>query len=204
MQITGKRIKELSVDIPPYTKPLIEDLQPSTKHYPNGNVCVSYGLGPAGYDVRLDSVYRTIKRTGGVGSGPILIDPHNHNEGHYEQHEIPKSGLILLPGDFILGKAVENVNLPSNLVGKCLTKSTYARAGIYILTTTLQPGFSGSVVLEIINLGPVPVVLHPNVGIAQFEFHELNEMADRYDGNYQNQVGVRLGMALGARNGISK
>lgn len=189
MQLSGKTILELCKG----NKPLIEDMQPSTRVL-NGSQVISFGLGPAGYDVRLSEEFKYILDVVSDDDSHnrmVIMDPHVYDDKPYQVGTIPEQGLVLNPGEFILGRAMERVNLPEDVVGKCLTKSSYARLGIYVLTTTLQPGFSGDVVLEIVNLGNVPVRIYANVGIAQFEFHKLDQPATPYNGNYQNQVGVQ-------------
>jgi dCTP deaminase len=123
---------------------------------------VSYGLGPYGYDLRLDAGYR-IRR---VGDQPL--DPHRSSD---EEWESCRDDVILLPpGRFILGRSLEYIRMPDQILGLGFGKSTYARCGVLVNITPLEPGWHGFLTISIANTGSVPVRLYANQGIAQLVF----------------------------------
>ena len=113
---------------------------------------VSYGVGPAGYDVRLDQ------------------------------------DVILAPGAFKLGSTLEKFNMPRNLLGIVHDKSTWARMGIALQNTVIEPGWMGFLTLEITNHGRETITLPRGCGIAQIIFHFTDaEVEQGYSGKYQDQ-----------------
>jgi len=132
--------------------------EPSTCHG------TSYGLGPAGYDLRLVLPQNTVS---------------------YEEY--PKR-LLLQPGQFMLAAAAEYFSLPSDLVGIVHDKSTWARRGLTVQNTIIEPGWRGYLTLELINHSNQALELVEGQGIAQVVFHVLDQPTDRlYSGKYQNQ-----------------
>lgn len=108
-------------------------------------------------------------------------------------------GLVIHPGNFILGSTVEHVEIPNNLVARLEGRSSIGRLGIVIHSTAgyIDPGFKGNITLEISNLSNIPVKLYPRMRIAQLSFEELTTPADAPYGSdklahkskYQNQSG---------------
>jgi len=104
--------------------------------------------------------------------------------------EIPAGGYNLQRGEFVLGSTLETVTIPPHLAGRLEGKSSLARLGLLIHFTSahIAPGFSGTIVLEIVNLGPNRVALTPGMRICQLIFEQLVEPADTpYAGTYQGQ-----------------
>jgi len=132
---------------------------------------LSYGLGPAGYDLRLVL---------GKEHGPMIKQPQQHmDDGWY---------LVLQPGEFTLAAAVEHFAMPSDVLGIVHDKSSLARFGLSVFNTVIEPGWNGHLTLELSNKGPEPIRLVEGQAIAQVVFHRLDEAAERpYDGKYQNQ-----------------
>ena len=100
------------------------------------------------------------------------------------------------PNSFVLARTVEYFKIPKNVLVICLGKSTYARCGIIVNVTPLEPGWEGHVTLEFSNTTPLPAKIYANEGVAQFVFIKGNEdpavsYADR-NGKYQGQKGVTL------------
>ena len=100
------------------------------------------------------------------------------------------------PNSFVLARTVEYFKIPKNVLVICLGKSTYARCGIIVNVTPLEPGWEGHVTLEFSNSTPLPAKIYANEGVAQFVFIKGNEdplvsYADR-NGKYQGQKGVTL------------
>lgn len=132
---------------------------------------LSYGLGPAGYDLRLVL---------GAEPGPMVKERHWHIENGWS--------LWLEPGEFTLAAAVEHFAMPSDVLGIVHDKSSLARHGLSVFNTVIEPGWNGHLTLELSNKGPETIRLVEGQAIAQVVFHRLDEAAERpYDGKYQNQ-----------------
>lgn len=155
---------------------------------------ISHGVSSFGYDATLSTEFkqfRSVKRDGGW----VVVDPKKvFEEDDFEDitHDKP---FILPPHGFILGRTVERFVIPEDVFVICMGKSTYARCGIIVIVTPLEPGWPGTVTLEICNTLNQPVRLYPNEGICQFIFLQGERpdttYADR-KGKYLNQVGVTL------------
>jgi len=139
---------------------LIEPFIPKSER----NGVISYGLGPYGYDVRLDRRYKKIK------DNLKIIDPHNIKEEFYET--LNKEKIVMSPGSCILGKSLEYFKMPQKVLGIVYGKSTYARAGILVNVTPLEPEWSGFLTISISNVSKNTVVLYAGQGIAQVIFFE--------------------------------
>lgn len=126
---------------------------------------VSYGLSEAGYDIRLKQ----------------SISFHPHNMGPFV-----KVNDELSAGRFLLASAMEEFDMPSNLVGIVHDKSSWARQGISVFNTVIEPGWKGFLTLEIVFHGSREVTIPAGSGIAQVIFHETLEHRP-YQGKYQNQ-----------------
>lgn len=159
----------------------------SEKQVFEGNI--SYGLSSYGYDVRLADEYRVPK----FKISPI-IDPKSIID---EEWEIFKGESILIaPNTFILGRSLEYFKMPRRITGICLGKSTYARCGIIVNVTPLEPEWEGYLTISIANTSPYSVKIYSGEGIAQIIFLESDEdceisYKDR-KGKYQAQRGIVL------------
>lgn len=148
-------------------------------------------LQPASYDVSLAEVI-LVPRSG--ASHPI--DTRTHSEDNrYEPLDISDKGYLLTQGRFVLGSTIEWVNTHIDLVGRIEGKSSRARQGIQIHSAGyLDPGFCGNVTLEIVNFSPDPVILWPEVLIAQLSFEKLTGPCrlpySSERNHYQNSKGV--------------
>ncbi len=155
---------------------------------------VSFGLTSAGYDLRLGDRFRVATLASLVVSPkrpPTVTDAFATTQGR----RVGENGLVIYPGSFILASSLERLRIPSDLVGICMGKSTWARCGIYLNTTPLEPGWEGHVTLEIANLSPSPVELYIGEGICQVQFYETKDVARDYAGKagiYQAQDGPTL------------
>jgi len=128
---------------------------------------VSYGLGPYGYDLRRDRTYRRLA----IAAAPL--DPHRVDEKDFETRS--DDAILIPPGQFILGRSVEYIRMPKTVLGLVFGKSTYARCGVLVNVTPLEPEWSGYLTLSIANLGLRPAVVHADQGIAQVLFLESPE-----------------------------
>ena len=94
----------------------------------------------------------------------------------------------LRPGGFILASAIEEFSMPSNVVGIVHDKSTWARRGVSVFNTVIEPGWQGFLTMELVHHGENELYLQRGMGIAQVIFHFLDEEASRgYSGKYQHQ-----------------
>jgi len=156
-----------------------------------GNGKISYGLSSYGYDIRVANEFKVF--TPGLGEANI-IDPKHFDTGAMVDHE--GDICVIPPNSFILARSVEYIKVPSDVLCICLGKSTYARCGIIVNTTPLEPGWEGFVTLEISNTAPLPAKIYANEGIAQIIFIRADERcevtyADRA-GKYQCQQAIML------------
>jgi len=128
---------------------------------------ISYGLGPYGYDIRLHKTYKKLKQN------INKIDPHQMREEFFET--LSNDKIIIEPGTFILGRSFEFLKIPKKVMGIVFGKSTYARSGILINVTPLEPEWSGFITISISNVSGKPTILHSMQGIAQVLFFESDE-----------------------------
>ena len=150
---------------------------------------ISYGLSSFGYDARVSNEFKIFTNVNSE-----IIDPKNFKQNNF----ISKNGeeCIIPPNSFVLSSTVEYFKIPNNIMVICLGKSTYARCGIIVNVTPLEPGWEGHVTLEFSNTTPLPAKIYANEGVAQFVFLKGNEKpsvtyANR-KGKYMKQKGVTL------------
>jgi dCTP deaminase len=147
---------------------------------------ISYGVSSYGYDVRIGREFRVFRPSLGV------IDPKNFNPEILE--DINSDWCIIPPNSFALGVSLERFKIPRDTIAICLGKSTYARCGIIVNVTPLEPEWEGHITIEISNTTPLPAKIYANEGIAQILFLRGVEAcrtsyADK-KGKYQSQSGV--------------
>ena len=144
---------------------------------------VSYGQSSAGYDVRLGRTFKTPKPA-------IVLDPHTVQDDQFSTVE--QDSFEIAPGAFVLAVTVERFTMPRNLVGIALGKSTWARLGLVVNATPLEPGWAGFLTLELSNTGRNVIRVHAGEGIAQILFSQLAHapvMAyDMRNGKYMHQA----------------
>jgi len=150
---------------------------------------ISHGLSSFGYDARVSNEFKIFTNVNSE-----IIDPKNFKQNNF----ISKNGeeCIIPPNSFVLSSTVEYFKIPNDVMVICLGKSTYARCGIIVNVTPLEPGWEGYVTLEFSNTTPLPAKIYANEGAAQFIFIKGNEKpdityADR-KGKYMRQSGVTL------------
>lgn len=156
-----------------------------------GEGVISYGLSSAGYDVRLSNSFKVARPCLSIENDPI--DPKKANEDHFH-YAVTSEPLILDAHGFVIGHTEEVFDIPNDVMVVCVGKSTYARAGVIINVTPIEPGFSGQVVIEIANQSHRPVKIYPGEGIAQFLFFRGSRRASityaDKNGKYQHQRGI--------------
>jgi dCTP deaminase len=150
---------------------------------------ISYGLSSFGYDARVSNEFKIFTNVNSE-----IIDPKNFKQNNF----ISKNGeeCIIPPNSFVLSSTIEYFKIPNDVIVICLGKSTYARCGIIVNVTPLEPSWEGHVTLEFSNTTPLPAKIYANEGVAQFVFLKGNEKpdityADR-NGKYMKQSGVTL------------
>lgn len=151
----------------------IKNMEP-TKKTLNG---VSYGLGEAGYDIRIKQTVIFKERGWGYGSGRTAATKWQEGNAQF-------GGVNA--GRFVLASAIEEFDMPDNLMGIVHDKSTWARRGLSVFNTVIEPGWKGFLTLELAYKDDGYLIIPAGSGIAQVIFHELSESA-RYKGKYQNQ-----------------
>ena len=152
--------------------------------FTNEEPCLSFGLEPFGYTLRLNSKYLRPMHTGettyaGATSQEWLQEEPTKKHGK-EWVVVPQSG-------FVLASSIEHIALPDNVQAQCLTKSTIAREGGFANITWLDAGWSGYLTIEIANLGSNALALPVGEGVCQLVFHQGLAPNKAYRGRYQNQ-----------------
>ena len=155
----------------------------------NKNGVISYGVSSYGYDARVSDEFKVFTNVNNA-----LVDPKNFSEASFIERKA--DSCIIPPNSFVLARTVEYFKIPRDVLVICLGKSTYARCGIIVNVTPLEPEWEGHVTLEFSNTTPLPAKIYANEGVAQFIFLKGNEKpevtyADR-KGKYMGQTGVTL------------
>ena len=150
---------------------------------------VSYGLSSYGYDARLAPDFKIFTNVDNA-----IIDPKNFTTNSFVERQADMC--IIPPNSFVLGRTVEYFKIPENCLVICVGKSTYARCGIIVNVTPLEPGWEGHVTLEFSNTTPLPAKIYAHEGVCQFLFfasdmHPMVSYKDRA-GKYMKQTGVTL------------
>ena len=150
---------------------------------------ISYGLSSYGYDARVSDEFKVFTNVDSV-----IVDPKEFSKQSFVDR--PGEVCVIPPNSFALARTVEYFRIPRDILVICLGKSTYARCGIIVNVTPLEPEWEGHVTLEFSNTTPLPAVIYANEGVAQMLFIGGDEVcgtsyADR-GGKYQGQTGVTL------------
>ena len=150
---------------------------------------ISYGLSSFGYDVRVSNEFKIF-----TDVDSVIVDPKNFSNNSFVSRK--NDVCIIPPNSFVLASTVEYFKIPKDILVICLGKSTYARCGIIVNVTPLEPGWEGHVTLEFSNTTPLPAKIYANEGVAQFIFIKGNEKPEvsyaKRKGKYMKQKGVTL------------
>ncbi len=150
---------------------------------------ISFGVSSYGYDIRIADEFKIFTDVYSTVVDPKNFDPRSFVEFKGKECIIP-------PNSFALGRSVEYFRIPRNVLGICIGKSTYARCGIVINITPLEPEWEGFITIEISNTTPLPAKIYANEGIAQVIFIEGDEICETSykdrKGKYQEQKGIVL------------
>ena len=150
---------------------------------------ISYGLSSYGYDARIADEFKIFTNINHTVVDPKEFDPRSFVD-------VKGAECIIPPNSFALARSVEYFRIPRDVLVVCVGKSSYARCGIIVNVTPLEPEWEGIVTLEVSNTTPLPARIYANEGIAQFLFFEGDEpcetsYADK-NGKYQAQQGLTL------------
>ena len=159
---------------------------------------VSYGVSSYGYDVRVGTLFKIFTNVSPTGE-QSFVDPKNFGEDMFvtvDTRDTGKDHVIIPPNSFALAATVETFRIPRDVLAVCVGKSTYARCGIIVNVTPLEPEWRGKLTMEISNTTPLPAKIYANEGIAQVLFFQSDEAcqtsyADK-KGKYQTQQEVTL------------
>ena len=178
--LSDRWIKKMAVEFG-MIKPFI-DKQISNKN-------ISYGLSSFGYDARVSNEFKIF-----TDVDSAIVDPKNFKNNSF----VLRNGdeCVIPPNSFALASTIEYFKIPKDVLVICLGKSTYARCGIIVNVTPLEPGWEGHVTLEFSNTTPLPAKIYANEGAAQLIFLKGNEKPettyDQRKGKYMKQTGVTL------------
>jgi len=150
---------------------------------------ISYGVSSYGYDFRLSREYKIPDF-----ADTKCLDPKKMNETRFQ--DFSGHACRISPNSFVLGRSLEYFRIPRDVIVICQGKSTYARSGIIVNVTPLEPEWEGYITIALVNSAPVTATVYSEEGIAQLLFFRaesecLTSYADR-KGKYQSQKQIRL------------
>jgi dCTP deaminase len=150
---------------------------------------ISYGLSSFGYDIRVGDEYKVF-----TDVHSVVVDPKSFDTRSFV--DIKGDYCIIPPHSFALAATMEYFRIPKDVLVVCLGKSTYARCGIIVNVTPLEPEWEGILTLEISNTTPLPAKIYSFEGLAQLLFFQGNEVPEttyaQKSGKYMKQRGVTL------------
>ena len=170
---------------------------------------VSFGVSSYGYDVRVGTKFKVF--TNATSGGTAIVDPKAFTSDLFITIDTAETGrdhIVIPPNSFALAETVEEIRVPRDILAICVGKSTYARCGIIVNVTPLEPEWRGKVTIEISNTTPLPAKIYANEGIAQMVFLKADRVcatsyADK-KGKYQDQAGLTLPMVDGLASADSR
>lgn len=169
---------------------MIEPFEPKlVRKTMDGNKVVSYGTSSYGYDARCANEFKIF-----TNMHSAVVDPKNFDPKSFLYVESDRC--IIPPNSFVLARTIEYFRIPRDVIVICLGKSTYARCGINVTVTPLEPDWEGHVTLEFANMTPSPAIIYAGEGVCQFIFIGgetacETSYKDR-GGKYMGQTGITL------------
>ena len=155
----------------------------------NGSKIISYGNSSYGYDARVSNEFKIF-----TNIDSAIVDPKNFSETSFVDRTTDIC--VIPPNSFALARTIEYFRIPEDILVICVGKSTYARCGIIVNVTPLEPGWEGHVTLEFSNTTPLPAKIYAFEGACQFLFFKGDEQCEvSYKtrlGKYMKQTGVTL------------
>ena len=168
---------------------MIEPFEPGQVREKDGERIVSYGTSSYGYDVRCADEFKIF-----TNIESAFVDPKSFDESSFVDKQ--SDVCVIPPNSFALARTVEYFRIPRSVLTICLGKSTYARCGIIVNVTPLEPEWEGHVTLEFSNTTNLPAKIYANEGVAQMLFFESDEVCETsyadLGGKNQGQTGVTL------------
>ena len=168
---------------------MIEPFEPGQVRSDGDRRLISYGTSSYGYDVRCSDHFKVF-----TNINSATVDPKAFDENSFV--DVRGDVCVIPPNSFALAVTVEYFRIPRNVLPICLGKSTYARCGIIVNVTPLEPEWEGQVTLEFSNTTNLPAKIYANEGVAQMLFFESDEICDTSykdrGGKYLGQTGVTL------------
>src|SRR5437773_1870192 len=168
---------------------MISPYEPKQVRQGAGGKIVSHGTSSYGYDIRCSTEFKIF-----TNINSAIVDPKNFAPESFV--DIVSDVCIIPPNSFALARSVEYFRIPRSVLVICLGKSTYARCGIIVNVTPLEPEWEGDITLEFSNTTPLPAKIYANEGVAQLLFLESDEICETSykdrGGKYQGQKGVTL------------
>ncbi|MDB5295900.1 MAG: dcd [Phycisphaerales bacterium] len=159
---------------------------------------ISFGVSSYGYDVRVGTLFKIFTNVSPTG-GQAIVDPKKFTDDLFVTVDTAATGkdhVIIPPNSFALCETVEEIDVPRDTLAVCVGKSTYARCGIIVNVTPLEPEWRGKVTIEISNTTPLPAKIYANEGIAQMLFLRGDAVCEKSyadkAGKYQDQSGLTL------------
>ena len=170
-------------------KEMIDPFEPKQVRKNGEKRLISYGTSSYGYDVRCSNEFKIF-----TNINSATVDPKNFDETSFIN--LVNDECVIPPNSFALASTIEYFKIPRNVLTICLGKSTYARCGIIVNVTPLEPEWEGHVTLEFSNTTSLPAKIYANEGVAQMIFLESDEECETSykdrGGKYQGQKGVTL------------
>ena len=150
---------------------------------------ISYGCSSYGYDLRVADEFKIFTNV-----NTTIVDPKHFDSRSLVEYK--GDVCIVPPNSFALARSVEYFKIPRDILTICVGKSTYARCGIIVNVTPLEPEWEGFVTLEISNTTPLPARVYSNEGLCQIVFFQADEVCEvsykDKKGKYQSQQGIVL------------
>jgi dCTP deaminase len=171
---------------------MIEPFEPKQLRYGSAGKMISHGTSSYGYDIRCSNEFKIF-----TNINSAVVDPKNFSENSFI--DVNSDVCIIPPNSFALARSVEYMRIPRNVLVICVGKSTYARCGIIVNVTPLEPEWEGHITLEFSNTTTLPAKIYANEGVAQLLFLQSDEECETSykdrNGKYQGQKGVTLPIA---------
>ncbi len=168
---------------------MIEPFEPEQVREGPAGKLISYGTSSYGYDVRCSDEFKIFTNVHSA-----TVDPKNFDTRSFV--DVKGESCVIPPNSFALARTVEYFRIPRSVLTICLGKSTYARCGIIVNVTPLEPEWEGHVTLEFSNTTSLPAKIYAHEGVAQMLFFESDEVCETSyrdrGGKYQGQTGVTL------------
>ncbi len=168
---------------------MITPFEPGQVRNGTSGKTVSHGTSSYGYDIRCSNEFKIF-----TNINSAIVDPKNFTPESFV--DVTSDVCIIPPNSFALARSIEYFRIPRSVLVICLGKSTYARCGIIVNVTPLEPEWEGHITLEFSNTTPLPAKIYANEGVAQLLFLESDEECETSykdrGGKYQGQKGVTL------------